>query len=197
MQSVPTNKHVGPSAKPSTCLFCATATVATAEDDDQGSDDDHDEEDHEARWAEPLQAGIDNLDNEQHTEAIVHFNEVLLLQREALGADHLAVAETLNYIGCALTHVDDSHAAMVALKEALWIREHHLEEDHEDVLVTRRNLLRLYARSEEGLANARIDSSGQITASASKSKAEDTSNDANDESFVLGDDDDGDEPLCF
>ena len=56
-------------------------------------------------------------------------NEVLLLQREALGADHLAVAETLNYIGCALTHVDDSYAAMVALKEALWIREHRLEED--------------------------------------------------------------------
>ena len=153
----------------------ATATVATAEDDEQGSDDDHgEEEDHEARWAEPLQAGADHLDNEQYAEAIVHFNEVLLLQREVLGTDHLAVAETLNYIGCALTHVDDSHAAMAALKEALWIREHHLEEDHEDVLVTRRNLLRLYARSEEGLANARVDSSGQITASASKSKAEGT-----------------------
>ena len=96
-------------------------------------------------------------------------------------------------------HADDSYAAMIALKEALWIREHLLEEDHEDVLVTRRSLLRLYARSEEGLANARVDSSGQITASASKPKAEDTGANANNEGFVLGDgdDDDGDKPLCF
>ena len=171
-----------------------TATAATTKDDDEQ----YGEEDLEARWAEPLQAGIDHLDNEQYTEAIPHFNEVLLLQREALGTDHLAVAETLNYIGITLTHVDDSYAAMVALKEALWIREHHLNEEHEDVLVTRRNLLRLYARSEEALANARVDSSGQITASASKSKAEGTGADVNAESFVLGDDDDdGDEPLHF
>ena len=172
-----------------------TATVATSEDDDRNSNGGNGEEDRATRWAEPLLAGIDHLDNEQYTEAIPHFNDVLLLQREVLGTDHLAVAETLNYIGAALTHVDDSYAAMVALKEALWIREHHLEEDHEDVLATRRNLLRLYARSEEGLANARVDSSGQITASASKDKTEIINN--NDEqSFVVGDDDD-DEPLCF
>jgi hypothetical protein len=165
-----------------------TAATSTAGKDGHDSGEST-EEDQRRRWAELLEAGISHLDKEEYTQATVHFNKVLLLQREVLGTDHLTVAETLNYIGVALTHVDDSYAAMIALKEALWIREHRLEKDHEDILVTRRNLLRLYARSEEGLANARVDSSGQITTSES------TGNN-NDESTVVADDG-GDGPLCF
>lgn len=126
--------------------------------EEQNEDDvDDSETDGKHKWDKPLERGISYLDQEEYSDAIVQLNDALLLQRDAVGMDDLVVAETLNYIGVALTYIGDSYAAMTALKESLWIREHHLEEDHNDVLVTRRNLLRLYAMTEEGLGDVEVD----------------------------------------
>ena len=60
------------------------------------------------------------------TEALALYNHCLIMQREALGKDHVMVARTLHDIGLCLTALDQSFSALTALEEALWIRQQRL-----------------------------------------------------------------------
>ena len=60
------------------------------------------------------------------TEALALYNRCLIMQREALGKDHVMVARTLHDIGLCLTALDQSFPALTALEEALWIRQQRL-----------------------------------------------------------------------
>ena len=60
------------------------------------------------------------------TEALALYNRCLIMQREALGKDHIMVARTLHDIGLCLTALDQSFPALTALEEALWIRQQRL-----------------------------------------------------------------------
>lgn len=59
-------------------------------------------------------------------EALALYNRALIIQREALGKDHIMVARTLHDIGLCLTALDQSFPALTALEEALWIRQQQL-----------------------------------------------------------------------
>ena len=60
------------------------------------------------------------------TEALALYNRALIMQREALGKNHVMVARTLHDIGLCLTALDQSFPALTALEEALWIRQEQL-----------------------------------------------------------------------
>lgn len=90
-------------------------------------------------------------------EALALYNRALILQREALGEDHVLVARTLHSIGLCLTALEQSFEAMTALQEALWIRQTQLGPGDPAVAETTTALWKLLSnerrRIEDGNGN--------------------------------------------
>lgn len=66
-------------------------------------------------------AGQTKMAQYRYASAIASYNCALSLQREALGEDHVVAGHTLLEIGMCFAHLEEDEAAMVALKEALYI----------------------------------------------------------------------------
>ena len=64
------------------------------------------------------------------------YNEILTVQRNKLGKDHLDCGKTLNDIGVVLMQMGENFSASTALKEALHIRKETLEVDAPEVVET-------------------------------------------------------------
>jgi tetratricopeptide (TPR) repeat protein len=69
-----------------------------------------------------------NLDN--HEEGIALAERALKIREEALGPDHLEVAQSLDQIGSAYVHRGDFERALEAHQRSLDIRLAQLPEDH-------------------------------------------------------------------
>lgn len=80
--------------------------------------------------------GNERLDAEDYDAAIAAWREGLIIQRQHLPANHLDIATTLNKIGMACQRRGSHYAAMVALKEALRIRQTQLGPLHHDTVET-------------------------------------------------------------
>ena len=80
--------------------------------------------------------GDERLDAEDYDAAIAAWREGLIIQRQHLPASHLDIATTLNKIGIACQRRGSHYAAMVALKEALRIRQTQLGQMHQDTVET-------------------------------------------------------------
>ena len=121
-------------------------------------------------------------------EALALYNRALVMQREALGEDHVLVARTLHNIGLCLTALEQSFEAMTALQEALWIRQTQLGPGDPAVAETTTALWKLLSnerrRIEDGNGNddgkndsIKDDTVGRSDACASSSEKAATGND--------------------
>ena len=72
--------------------------------------------------------------------ALKLYNEILTVQRDELGEDHLNCGKTLNDIGVVLIQMGENFPASSALKEALYIRKKTLEVDAPEVVETSINI---------------------------------------------------------
>ena len=68
--------------------------------------------------------------------ALKLYNEILTVQRNELGEDHINCGKTLNDIGVVLIQMGENFPASSALKEALYIRKKTLEVDAPEVVET-------------------------------------------------------------
>lgn len=75
--------------------------------------------------------------NHRYSGALASYNRALCLQREALGEDHIVAGRTLHEIGICLLHLGEEEAALVALKEALYIKLATVGPDNDETLVTK------------------------------------------------------------
>ena len=76
--------------------------------------------------------------NHQYSGALASYNRALCLQREALGEDHILAGRTLHEIGICLLRLGEEEAALVALKEALYIKLAEYGPDDDETLLTKR-----------------------------------------------------------
>ena len=76
--------------------------------------------------------------NHRYSGALASYNRALCLQREALGEDHIIAGRTLHEIGICLLRLGEEEAALVALKEALYIKLAVAGPDDDDTLITKR-----------------------------------------------------------
>ncbi len=75
--------------------------------------------------------------NHQYSGALASYNRALCLQREALGEDHILAGRTLHEIGICLLRLGEEEAALVALKEALYIKLAEYGPDDDETLITK------------------------------------------------------------
>ena len=75
--------------------------------------------------------------NHRYSGALASYNRALCLQREALGEDHFVAGRTLHEIGICLLHLGEEEAALVALKEALYIKLATVGPEDDETLVTK------------------------------------------------------------
>ena len=75
--------------------------------------------------------------NHRYSGALASYNRALCLQREVLGEDHVIAGRTLHEIGICLLHLGEEEAALVALKEALYIKLASVGPDDDETLVTK------------------------------------------------------------
>ena len=85
--------------------------------------------------------------NHQYSGALASYNRALCLQREALGEDHILAGRTLHEIGICLLRLGEEEAALVALKEALYIKLAEYGPDDDETLITK-NLISEVMRDE-------------------------------------------------
>ena len=84
-----------------------------------------------------LAAAQTKTDHHRYSGALASYNRALCLQREALGEDHIIVGRTLHEIGICLLHLGEEEAALVALKEALYIKLAEFGPGDDETLITK------------------------------------------------------------
>ena len=75
--------------------------------------------------------------NHRYSGALASYNRALCLQRETVGEDHIIAGRTLHEIGICLLHLGEEEAALVALKEALYIKLATVGPGDDETLVTK------------------------------------------------------------
>lgn len=99
-----------------------------------GAGDDNDDEENEMvinSASRLFSAGREKTLAGEHRAALSFYNTALPLQRRAFGEDSPEAARTLDAIGASLAEMGESYPALVALKEALHIRQ-KLESEGEE-----------------------------------------------------------------
>ena len=115
------------------------------------------------------------------TEALALYNRCLIMQREALGKDHIMVARTLHDIGLCLTALDQSFPALTALEEALWIRQHRLGPGDAAVAETTTALWKLLSHERQRIEDGDNNNSREAddAKSTANSQSDTTTTDGN------------------